>query len=201
MAKTNLNNLPSNNIEAPNRRPQKLAFHGSVGQNKSGGLASEVRDIFNTQFTNMMMPSIMRLVYEFLEGALRMMILGKSSGGGSSQYSGGHTSYNSRYRSTSPTYHRGTLARQGQHQQARRIQDSPYEDIFFGIHQEAEDVLNIMKDTIHEYGWVSVGHLYSICGISNNHTHHSWGWTNVSNVDIGRETRGFYIDLPNPVAK
>jgi hypothetical protein len=198
---TDLNNLPSNNIQAPNTT-KKLAFRGSVRQEKAGSnLASEVRDIFNSQFSNMMLPSIMRLVYDFLEGALRMMILGDGPGTGPKRY-GGRTSYHSTYRQrpNQTTYHRGDRHQRYGHT-PRVIQDSPYQDIFFGIHQEAEDVLNIMKDTIHEYGWCSVGHLYSICGITNNHTHHSWGWTDVTNVGIGRADRGFFIDLPNPVAK
>ena len=196
-----LDNLPSNNPEVPNRRPQKATLRGAVRQGSNrGGIASEVRDIFNTQFTTMMKPSIMRLVYDFMEGALRMMILGSSSSTNSSRLGGRRMSYNSQYRSNRPTYRRAGESGRNYHQ-AQKIQETPYEDIFFGNYADAEDVLNIMKETIREFGWCSVGHLYSVCGIDNNHTHHSWGWTNVNHVGITRADQGFFIDLPNPVAK
>jgi len=198
MSRQNLNNLPSNNREAPNRRPQKANLQGSIRQGNKAGLASEVRDIFNQQFSSMVIPSVMRLIYDFLEGALRMSILGKSSSGKSKF--GGPTSYGRQYRGGGgPTYHRGGSS-QG-YQQARQIKSAPYEDIFFESHQDAEVVLDIMKETIHDYGWVSVGHLYSVCGITNNHTHHGWGWTDVSRVGISRDGPGYYIELPNPVGK
>lgn len=201
MSKQDLNNLPSNNMEAPNRRPQKANLRGSVRQGNKGGLASEVRDIFNSQFSSTVMPSIMRLIYDFFEGGLRMLILGKSGGGNKPRFGGNNTSYNSQYRSSGPTYHRGGRSGSQNYHQAQQVKSAPYKTIFFGHHEDAEDVLNIMKDTIHEFGWVSVGHLYSICGITNNHTHHSWGWTDVSRVGISRDQPGYFIDLPNPVAK
>lgn len=197
MAKVDLNNLPSNNTEAPNRRPQKANLRGSVRQGNKAGLASEVRDIFNTQFSSMMMPSIMRLIYDFLEGALRMMILGNTSGG---KKFGGHTSYNSQYRNNGPTYHKSGGSSHG-YQQARHIKTAPYKTIFFDSHQDAEEVLGIMVDAINEFGFITVGHLYSICGITNNPSHHAWGWTDVSRVGISRDQPGYYIDLPNPVSK
>ena len=127
-----------------------------------------------------------------------MMILGKNSGGKSKL--GGHTAYGSQYRGGSaPTYHRGGMSSQGQ--QARQIKGNPYVDIFFGIYEEAEEVLELMRASVDKYGFVTVGHLYSVCGIENNHTHHTWGWTDVSRVGIARGTDGYYIDLPNPVAK
>jgi hypothetical protein len=140
----------------------------------------------------------MRLIYDFLEGALRMMILGKSSGG-KGRY-GGRTSYNSQYRSGGPTYHRGGSAYRD-YQQARQISNSPYKTIVFDTYQDADHVLGIMHDTIQEFGFVSVAHLYSICGITNNHTHHSWAWTSVDKVGISRDGAGYFIDLPNPVAR
>ena len=198
MSRQDLNNLPSNNREAPNRRPQKANLKGSIRQGNKAGLASEVRDIFNQQFSSMVIPSVMRLIYDFLEGALRMSILGKSSSGGKKY--GGHTSYGRQYRGGGgPTYHRGG-ASQG-YQQARQIKNAPYEPIFFDNHQDAEVVLETMASTIHEFGFITVGHLYSVCGITNNHTHHSWGWTDVSRVGISRDQPGYFIDLPNPVSK
>jgi hypothetical protein len=199
MANVDLNNLPSNNIEAPNRRPQKVALRGSVRQGKQGGLASEVRDVFNTQFSSLVIPSIMRLIYDFLEGALRMTILGKASDSSRGRVGGHHTAYSNPYRSNSPTYHSSN--RSSGYQQARRIQSSPYTDIYFESHRDAEEALEVMKAIVQEYGWVSVGHLYSSLGITNNHTHHAWGWTDVSRVGISRDDAGFYIDLPNPVSK
>jgi len=201
---SNLDNLPSNNKEAPNKPSFKATLRGEVRQNKSGGVASEVRDVFNTQFSTMMMPAVMRLVYDFLEGALRMMILGKSSGGGATRLGGRHTQYNNAYRGNRSSNNRPSYHRAGggytDRQQARTIQSSPYEDIFFGVHQDAEDVLNIMRDVVQEFGWCSVGHLYSIVGISNNHTHHAWGWISVDGVGIARDGGGYFIDLPNPVS-
>jgi len=197
MAKQRLNNLPSNNLEAPNRRPQKASLRGAVRQGNTGGLANEVKDIFNQQFSSMMMPSIMRLIYDFLEGSLRMMILGK--GPGNKSRFGGHTSYNSRYQSGGPTYHRS--GQSYSQQQARQVKNDPYDRIFFESYQDAEEVLEIMQATIQDFGLVTVGHLYSICGITNNHTHFAWGWTNVDRVGISRDNPGYYIDLPNPVAK
>ena len=200
MPRQDLNNLPSNNIEAPNRRPQKANLRGAIRQGKNkGGLASEVRDIFNQQFSSMVIPSVMRLIYDFLEGALRMSILGKSSGGSKAKF-GRHTSYGSQYRSGGPTYHKAGSSQQGYHQ-AQQIKSAPYKTIFFDNHQDAEEVLEIMAATIREYGFITVGHLYSTCEISNNHTHHAWGWTDVSRVGISRDQPGYFIDLPNPVSK
>lgn len=193
--KLDIDNLPSNNQLRPNIRPVKANLQHPVRQAKRGGLTNEVRDIFNSQFSNMMIPSVMRLVYDFLEGALRMLILKENSGigrfGGAS-----HTSYNRPYRASSAaTYHRSSY---GMAPQRRVLQETPYEDIVFGSRAEAEDVWRIMMGVIEEYGVITVGHLYSICGLENNRSHFRWGWTDVSQCGIGRMQNGYFIDLPNP---
>lgn len=191
--KIDFNNLPSNNETTTNAKPLKL--RGAVKHKKSGGLASEVRDVFNNQFTTMMIPAVMRLIYDFLEGALRMMILGDNRG-----YSGRPRSYNRQYRigSSAPTYRRAASYRP--QRQRRVVQETPYEDVIFTNRKDAEDAWHAMMDITDEYGWVTVGHLYSMVGERENFSHHRWGWTDVSSCGIVRaDGGGFIIDLPNPV--
>lgn len=195
-----LKKLPSNN-KYNNRRPPQVELRGRARQkgSRGSGLANEVRDVFNSQFSSMMMPSIMRLIYDFLEGALRMIILGNRAGG-SNRY--GHTSYNNQYRGrqNNRTVYYGRGRDRGR-QMARRVQETPYEDIYFDYQKDADDLLDIMRETIEEFGWVSVGHIYSVCGIKNNHTHHNWGWTDVNRVQVRSDDDGWFIDLPNPVSR
>ena len=186
-----LENLPSNNREVPNKRPKaKPVISKAARKATKGGLAYEIREIANSLFSSLMKPTMQNLLLDFVNGALRMLVLKEDA----SSYGRAHTPYN-RFFDTSPTYQKSS----SYSTVAPPIRANPYEPVLIPTRQEAETVLYHMRARIEEFGWVTVGDLYSMCRMPSNFTQERWGWTDLKHVGIGHTNQGWFIDLPEPV--
>jgi len=61
---------------------------------------------------------------------------------------------------------------------------------------EAEKVIRQMRDSLEEYGEVSVGDLYDFCGIDGDYTDYKYGWVNLESARAVRTRDGYLLDLP-----
>ena len=69
-------------------------------------------------------------------------------------------------------------------------------DITLPNRGEAEKVIRQMRDSLEEYGEVSVGDLYDFCGIDGDFTDYKYGWANLDSARAERVRDGYRLDLP-----
>lgn len=74
-------------------------------------------------------------------------------------------------------------------------------NVFFNSREDAENVLNEMKNVINSYGVVTVEDFYDLSEVdSSNYTDRKYGWTNLDKckvVSIKGKDHMYKIDLPN----
>lgn len=73
-----------------------------------------------------------------------------------------------------------------------------FEEVIFNSRGEAEDVLSKLSEAIEEYGLVSVGDFYDLCGIHSSYTDNKYGWSNLREAFTERNRDGYIIKLPRP---
>lgn len=64
--------------------------------------------------------------------------------------------------------------------------------------EDAEMVVDTLREIIERYQVASVGDLYELLGLSSSYTDNKWGWTNLSEITIRQIREGYLIELPNP---
>ena len=188
--KLRLDKLPSNNLTTPNEKEVEIITR-NVKTKRGGGLAREVRNIGNSLFEEIVMPSIKAAIVDFFSHGVKMMMFGDDTPTGT-RLGGSPQPYNRRYRTRTPPRGRTPNPRI---QQTEEI----FEDIFFENRNEAQLVLGRMMEYIADYGMASIGDLYSLVGLATNYTHQGWGWDNLSGVRVHFSSDGYLIDFPEPV--
>lgn len=83
--------------------------------------------------------------------------------------------------------------------QARRDEAKKFnlDDIVMRDRASAQDLLDTLRETIREYGQVSVGELYDILDrTDSDFTDNYYGWTDLNEVPIRRTATGYRLVLP-----
>ena len=189
--KVRLDNLPSNNLTAPNEEETQI-ISGTVKTKRGGGLARNVRNIGNSLFEEIIMPSIKSAIVDFFSHGVKMMMFGEDTPS-RSRLGGQPQPYNQRYRQRSQTRSRSP------NRNVIRQTEEIFEDIFFENRNDAQLVLGRMMELIAEYGKVTMGDLHSLVGLGQNITHEGWGWDNLSGVRVQFSSEGYVIDFPEPI--
>jgi hypothetical protein len=183
-----LDNLPSNNQLTPNKDISPVTT-GRV-RTKQAGFSTQVRDIGNGLFESIIVPAVKDAIVAFFTNGVSQVIFGQET---NTRGRSRHRSYNRMYDNEEPV--RRTRRSQG------RVVHRPepvYEDIFFENRQDAGAVLGRMMELVGEYGWASLGDLYSLVGMSSNFTNERYGWDQLSHCRVHYSPEGYYIDLPEP---
>lgn len=190
----------SNTPEQTEKRAEKVVS-GQVKVKKN-----EIRkftDIFVQEDMNVVkeyiindlfIPYTKNLIGDIFHNTVDMVLFGSSSGrrtrsGRKSDV--GHVSYRSYYDDQ-----RNERSRQSTYNSR-----FSYDDISFEYRQDAEAVLEQMKDIIDTYDLVRVLDLYDLAGYGPApHTANNYGWTNLSRAYVDRTRDGYIIKLPKAVA-
>lgn len=186
--KVNIDRLPSNDRE--NRRPPKFE-PVTMAHHKQPGLAEDIRNIGNSLFETLLMPTFKSMIVDFLTNSIQMIVFRSNPMFGPVTPRPPHRSYNKMYggrQTRQPAVHRGSPYDRQQ----------VYEDIFFDNREEAQLVLGRLMERVAEYGWATVGDLYSLSGLQTNYTQEQHGWSNLYGVRIIPTSDGYLIDLPEP---
>ena len=189
--KVNLNKLPSNSQSTSNDK-EVTVITTNVKTKKGGGLAREVRNIGNSLFEEIVMPSIKSAIVDFFSHGVKMMMFGQDQ---PSRFGSRPQSYNTQYRSQRRAQPRGRTPNRNIIQQTETV----FEDVFFANREEAQLVLGRMMELVAEYGMATIGDLHSLVGLAQNITHEGWGWDNLSGVRVQFSSEGYVIDFPEPV--
>lgn len=90
---------------------------------------------------------------------------------------------------------------------SRRSEDKPKRRGVFDLEeylddrQDAQNVLDAMKDRIKRYQSVTVGDYYDLLGKTcpGDYTTVDYGWDDLEDVHVRHSRDGYYIDLPKPI--
>ena len=201
-------NVPSNNLTTSNETGvTPITPRGKISRGKPRGgrgsvMANTLRNIGNSLFDEIMVPAIRSTTSDFVTTFVNSLIFGDNredrgrSGGRS-----GHRSYNRQYRESS--YGRQANRRRSTSRRdraPRRVTETyeQFEDVFFQDRQDAQLVLDRMKDLIDDFDVATVLDLYTMVGSYSDVTHQRWGWTNLDRVRVVPSTEGHLIDFPEP---
>lgn len=188
--KIDLSRLPSNDFN-PRGEPAEIV-PVAHGRSKKTSFSSEIRKIINSLFQSVVIPSTKTMLYEFLNGGLHQIILGKPS----QTVGRGLPGYNAYHRMYAPAS-RATVSRGGGYLQRGIVTSSVVdEDIFFDFEDEAMLVLAAMVERIATYGRVSLMDMRNLCRLPTTPTHHRYGWTDLSTAEVVATTEGWVITLP-----
>lgn len=73
------------------------------------------------------------------------------------------------------------------------------DDIFFDSRETAERVLELLKEIINEYGFVTIADVYESAGLDVSYTENKYGWANLKEAKIVRVRQGYKLVLPETV--
>lgn len=73
----------------------------------------------------------------------------------------------------------------------------PVDNIILSTKEEAERIVQYMRDIVHNYGIISVADLNNLVGLPSSDIDHKWGWDSMDKVAIRQVREGWMIDAPN----
>jgi hypothetical protein len=187
----------SHKYKEEQRRPEKKKMEkvvtNPVKVKKKGGV-SKVTDVFLTEdinnvksyiFSDVLIPSIKKALYDMVVGALDMSMFGGTGRSGKKSGNASYVSYNSISQHRDPiSYSRGASTGQA------------LDNIVFNSRGEAEEVLDRLTEAIRVYGQVSILDLYDLIGESSTPQDDKYGWTNLRNAGIQRVRDGYLLKMP-----
>ena len=72
-------------------------------------------------------------------------------------------------------------------------------DIFFDSRETAEKVLELSKEIINEYGFVTIADMYDLAGLNTTYTEQNYGWVDLKEAKIIRVRPGYKLVLPEMI--
>lgn len=66
--------------------------------------------------------------------------------------------------------------------------------------RDAERVLAKMEDTIDEYHWISVGQMFDLIRVPRKYTDSNWGWRDLRDASVVNGRNCYILKLPKPRA-
>jgi hypothetical protein len=199
--KINLEELPAGTSSDPDEpfdeRPIALTGDVRVKQPKTG-FASDVRNIANALFADVVMPNVRTIIGDFVVSAIEMILWPERTSRGRDDEPRDYTRYSGRSRERGRSVSSLGRARRPGHRVGEVSRVPVVKDIYFEYKQDADVVLNEMLSRIDDYGWVSVGDLYALSGISGTHNDEQYGWFRLDRARIQASADGYILDLPRP---
>lgn len=153
-------------------------------------ISEDAHSVGDYIFKDVIIPGIVKLVTDSIKDGVDIIFKGASSRSSrnSGGYQGNYVSYNNFSNRNNNTQRSVATSTKSVH--------SP-SDITLPSRSDAEAVLNQMKDILQQYGAVTVADLYDSVGITHNFTDVKYGWTDLRNADVARDSDGWYVKLPN----
>ena len=182
-------NLPSNNIQEPNT-PKGVVQVTTKPKRRSSRFANEVRGISSYLYSDVILPALKGIISDFVTNGIDMILHGDQQ---TTYRRGGRRNYGAM-----SNRRVSGVGRYGARPSKRKYEGAMMEEIFFGSRQDAELTLAKMLEYVAEYGWCSIGDLYSLVGLTSNHTHERYGWDAIGRTRVLSTPDGYILDLPEP---
>ena len=101
-------------------------------------------------------------------------------------------------RTSYSSYYRGETRRGSSRERERdRYRDDKidYQNIILERREDAEDVVDALKERIDKNGAATVADLLDLIDEASQFTDNNWGWTHTRDIGIRRVSRGYLIDV------
>ena len=147
-------------------------------------ISEDASNVKSYIFLDVLVPAIKKAISDIVTDGIDMILYGGSGRGSRSKSETSRVSYRSYYddkrdrRDSSSGYGRGRF---------------DYDDIIYETRGEAEKVRNQMLDVIDQYGFVTVGDMYDLSGLTPPYTANSYGWTSIRTAEPVRVRDGGYV--------
>jgi hypothetical protein len=149
---------------------------------------------------DVVVPTVKALVVDLVSQGLERKFYGDGRG----RSSGVRTNYSTQFNKPTassypgkPTSSAGSNGRREMSERARAAHD--FQEIIIGDRGEAERVLDTLQEAINEAGFVSVGNLLMLVGITPAFTDEKYGWFELGRASTVRVREGYQLDMPRPV--
>jgi hypothetical protein len=154
-----------------------------------GGWANRIRDLFNSLWNQIVVPTFKRGVVDFGQEALVQIV--QPEGHNKIRRGAGPIAYDRPYRGSARSLVRTAPIR------SEEIYDV-FQQVYFGTRGDAEIVLGRLMEKIVEFNQATVADFYHQIGLPAEYAHNHWGWRDLHGVLVQYTTSGFIIDLPEP---
>lgn len=153
-------------------------------------LSEDVKTVKEYFFWDVVVPGLKNAFIDVVEMALFGNTRGRRRSGGESRVS--YSGYYDRDR-------RGSSDRYERSSRSERPDRIDFSSIYLDSRGDAEEVMVEMDRLIKKYDEATVADLYSLVGITSNHTHNKWGWTDSRDLNYRRSGRGYVLDFAKPI--
>lgn len=158
-------------------------------------LSDDVKEIKGYIIFDTIIPGIKNLILDVIE----MAFFGSS---GSRRSTGSrrdkeHTNYSSYYKSEYKSSRRDQREREERRYDGDEKVD--YRRIVLRYRDDAERVVDQMRDRIHTYDSASIADLFELVGITGKYTDNNWGWVDEDDIGIKRVSDGYLIDVTEAI--
>lgn len=206
-------NVPQNKRKPEEKKPAESVAKGTIIQKKKtlGNkfsetfLATDIRSVFHHVVFNVLVPSAIDTVYDIVRGATSMLLYGNKNGGGRSTRSdgsGGMRIFRDYDRMYDGQRRDSANSRQTEDRPSRQPSTKDVlENLGFDTREEADRVLEGLKQRIRDYEVASVKDLYDLADMETDWAKDKWGWfeLNERNSGIIRVREGWLLKLPRPI--
>lgn len=195
-----LSHLPSNsNKGASPQRTARVTKGGAVVRRKETAprsFASDVVTVLNHVFQETIAPSLKSVASDMVTSVVEAILWpGGAPSRRSNQRLSGYASFFS-----SPVFRQS--ARPAVATRAPIARPTHREEILFDYKDDADSVLEMMYELLARYGgWVSVGDLYNLAGITGDFVNERKGWTDLSGSAVRRQGSQYVLILPPPTIR
>lgn len=214
MAQIDIPNLPSNSYKAraevnveekkeAKERPKEAipVVKGTVVRKEQSKarkawirfVGEDLPDVKDHFLDDVLFPAIRNMIFEGITDGLSMLLFHEVTRGRGKNEKRNYSSYSYSGRNRS----RDRDRRDDYYDEEDRKKPS-IDDVILSSRQDAENVLEDLRDYIDDYDQVSVAYYYGLCDVTPDYTDESWGWDSLKTANITHARGGYRINLPRP---
>jgi hypothetical protein len=193
------NRQPPPGEPPPEKEPIKPVINGRVKRKSRGAsvLAETGRGVWMYVLNDVLLPSLKETLFDVVTGGTQRALWN----GDMRPRGGGPTSYNrySRPGTTTTQATTGPYAPRTISRHARSTHN--FEEIILETRDEADAVMESLRELVKVYGYATVGDMLTLCDIESTFVDGQWGWTDreMVNARIVMTRGGFLLRMPGTV--
>lgn len=210
MAQIDIPNLPSNSYKArtetkveDKERPKDPipVVKGTVVRKEQSKVrkawirfvGEDLPDVKDHFLDDVLFPAIRNMLFDGITDGLSMLLFHEVTRGRGKNEKRNYSSYSYSGRNRN----RDRDRRDDYYDEEDRKKPS-IDDVILESRQDAENVLEDLRDYIDDYDQVSVAYYYGLCDVTPDYTDESWGWDSLKTANITHARGGYRINLPRP---
>ena len=196
---------PNDTPALPDKKIEKVVSGAVIKKSKPLGrkfkdifFGGDVRHVARYIAADVMLPAIRNMIVDTTTEGIRRTVYGESSRTSRPRTM---SDYRPRVSYNTPANRIGRDPREAGYlpeQPPLSLRTQPHDvgQLILANREEAELVLERLRDVIDTYGIVSVADLYDLLGLPTTHVDNKFGWTSLVNVDIRQYRQGYILELP-----